>query len=83
MFSDPAAEAVAPLRRRCYGNLYMTLCGSYLRAGNWRKCRQYAIQSLVTWPGGLSYLASFPLRRLDRWLGSVNGALEPSARGGD
>jgi glycosyltransferase involved in cell wall biosynthesis len=83
MFSDPAAEAVTPLRRRCYGNLYMTLCGSYLRARDWRKCLQYAVRGLITWPGGLSYLASFPFRRLDRWFGSAGGTLEPSVGGTD
>jgi glycosyltransferase involved in cell wall biosynthesis len=70
MFADPAAKELHPLRRRCYGNLYMTLSGSYLHAGRQAKCLQYAARGLLVWPGSLAYLASFPLRRVRRLIGA-------------
>lgn len=65
-FSDPAATAIHPFRRQCYGNLYLMLSGSYLQAGRWDKCLAYALHSVLMWPPSLGYLAAFPLRRLRR-----------------
>lgn len=65
-FRDPAAAAVHPLRRRCYGNLYLMLSGSYLQAGRWDKSLAYAARSLLVWPPSLGYLAALPLRRFRR-----------------
>jgi glycosyltransferase involved in cell wall biosynthesis len=66
MFADPAAAEVHPLRRRCYGNLYLTLAGSYLHARRWGKCLHYAARGILAYPPALTYLASFPLRRVQR-----------------
>ena len=62
MFSDPAAEAVHPLRRRCYGNLHFTLAGSYLHAGNLGKCLLHLARSLFFRPTGIGRIVSAPLR---------------------
>jgi len=70
MFSDAAAREVHPLRRRCYANLYVTLAGSWLHAGDWRKAARWAARAVVTWPGCASYLAAFPARWLRRRLGA-------------
>ena len=66
MFSDPAARAVHPLRRRCYGNLYLTLAGSHLHAGHVGKGLRYLARGVLCWPPGLSYALSAPFRRLAR-----------------
>jgi glycosyltransferase involved in cell wall biosynthesis len=66
MFEDPAASQIHPLKRHCYGNLYLTLSGSYLHAGQWRKSVKYALRSIYTWPPSLAYLLSFPYRRVRR-----------------
>ncbi len=66
MFSDPGAEAVHPLERRCYGNLYLTLAGSHLQAGNFKKALHYLVSGLKEWPPGISYLLASPIRRLQR-----------------
>lgn len=62
-FLDPAASAIHPLRRRCYGNLYLMLSGSYLQAGRWDKSVTYAARSVLAWPPSVAYLAAFPWRR--------------------
>ena len=69
MFSDPAAREVHPLRRRCYANLYVTLAGSHLYAGNRRAAARWAARGIITWPPSAGYLAAFPLRWLRRRLG--------------
>jgi glycosyltransferase involved in cell wall biosynthesis len=62
MFSDPAAGAVHPLRRRCYGNLHYTLAGSHLHAGNLGKCLLHLARSLLFRPAGIGRILSAPLR---------------------
>jgi glycosyltransferase involved in cell wall biosynthesis len=66
MFTDPSAQELEPLRRRCYGNLYMTLSGSCFHAGRRLKAVQYALRSLLVWPPGLTYVAGLPMRRVRR-----------------
>ncbi len=66
MFSDPGAVAVHPLERRCYGNLYLTLAGSHLHAGNPGKALRYLASGLKAWPPGISYVLASPMRRLQR-----------------
>ena len=68
MFADPAASEVQALRRRAYGTLYLMLSGSYLYAGRWRKCLDYAVRSVVTWPLSFTYLAAMPWRHFRRRL---------------
>ena len=77
MFADPAAASVHPLRRRCYGNLYMTLSGSYLNSGRWGKSISYALRSVLNWPPGVASLLSFPLRRARRRFKADEEGLEP------
>ena len=69
MFADPAASEVHALRRRCYGNLYTTISGSYLYAGDWHACLAWAIRGITTYPPCLAYYAQLPMRRLLRTLG--------------
>lgn len=61
VFDDPAAE-VAPLRRRCYGNLYMTLAGSSFRAGRYAKAFAHACRSFWFAPARATYLFGLPAR---------------------
>ncbi len=71
MFADPAARAVHPLERRCYGKLYLTLAGSYLRAGNVKKSLGCLASALKAWPPGIAYVAATPLRYLARGAGKL------------
>jgi len=64
MFADPDAAEIHPLRRQCYGHLYLVLSGSYFHAGQWGKSLAYALRSLLIWPPSLLYLLTFPIRRL-------------------
>jgi glycosyltransferase involved in cell wall biosynthesis len=64
VFADPDAAAVHPLRRQCYGNLYLMLAGSYLHDGRWYKCLDYALRGMCTWPPSLARAAVLALRRL-------------------
>ena len=41
MYADAAAPEIRPLRRRCYGNLYLTLTGAFLHAGKGGKWLHY------------------------------------------
>lgn len=59
-------ESTLKLKRRCYGNLYKILAGSYLHAGKYGEFLKKTGQSLFLTPENLSYFASFPLRRLSR-----------------
>lgn len=69
MFSDPAAAEVHPLRRRSYGNLYVTLAGSHLYAGDWREAARWALRGVAVWPPCVGYLAAYPARWLRRRMG--------------
>lgn len=51
-------------RRKCYGNLYRTLAGSYFRAGKYSSFLRTAMRSLSYQPGNLAYFAKFPLRKI-------------------
>jgi glycosyltransferase involved in cell wall biosynthesis len=66
MFSDPSAWAVHSMERRCYGNLYLTLAGSYWHSGKVRKSIQYLTSGLLMWPPGISYVLATPIRYLTR-----------------
>lgn len=54
------------LRRQCYGNLHMTLAGSFFRAGRRADFARHALKSLWLTPGNATQLLGFPLRRLQR-----------------
>lgn len=63
MFSDPVASSVHALKRGCYSNLYLSFCGSYIHAGNWRKGLAYGLRSLALSPTKLPmHVAKLPLR---------------------
>lgn len=67
MFSDPDAQEVHHLRRRCYGNLYLMLSGSCLHARQWKKSIKYAAMSMLAWPPAVSYIVKFPMRHVKRF----------------
>lgn len=69
MFADPAARGVHSLERRCYGKLYLSLAGSYLHAGNFKKSLVFLASSLKAWPPGIAYAAATPLRHWARAVG--------------
>jgi glycosyltransferase involved in cell wall biosynthesis len=59
-------ESTLKLRRKCYGNLYRMLAGSYLHAGQYGEFLKKTSKSLIFTPENLSYFASFPIRRLNK-----------------
>jgi glycosyltransferase involved in cell wall biosynthesis/GT2 family glycosyltransferase/SAM-dependent methyltransferase len=64
MFEDPDAKAIHPLKPRCYGNLYLTLAGSYFHAGDRRRGLRYLVRSVVVWPPSIGRVLGTPFRRL-------------------
>jgi len=70
MFADPRAAAVHPLERRCYGNLHVTLAGSYFHAGSHRKGFYHLLQALLFWPPAMGRVLRAPFRR---WAKSFPG----------
>ncbi|MGI9068132.1 MAG: glycosyltransferase family 2 protein [Pyrinomonadaceae bacterium] len=64
-FSSDSAELLR-LRRQCYGNLHMTLAGSFFRAGRPADFARHALKSLWLTPGNAPQLLNFPLRQLQR-----------------
>lgn len=68
-FADPAARAVHRLERRCYGNLYLMLAGSYLHAGEVERAIRSAARAIKVWPASIAYVLETPLRRFARRLG--------------
>lgn len=59
-------ESTLKLRRKCYGNLYKMLAGSYLHAGQYGEFLKKTGKSLIFTPENLPYFASFPIRRLTK-----------------
>lgn len=72
-FLDPYAAAILPLRRRAYSGLFLNLSGSYLQAGQPTRSVQFALRSVIQWPGSLGYILSFPIRRLSRLFNGYQG----------
>jgi glycosyltransferase involved in cell wall biosynthesis len=66
MFDDPAASEVHQYRRTCYGNLYLTLSGSFLYGGRWARSLKYATLGLLKKPTSICFLATWPFRFLRR-----------------
>jgi glycosyltransferase involved in cell wall biosynthesis/SAM-dependent methyltransferase len=64
MFDDPAAKAIHPLKQRCYGNLYLTLAGSYFHAGDRKRGSTYLLRSIVVWPPSIGRILGTPFRRV-------------------
>ncbi len=60
-FTEPAPE-IERLRRRSYGNLHMTLAGSYFRNGRPFDFARHAFRSLWFTPSKLTYLLGLPIR---------------------
>ncbi len=52
--------------KKCYGNLYRMLAGSYFHAGNYSKFIRYTLKSLITNPAEIGYFLSYPLRQIKR-----------------
>jgi len=71
MFADPAAAEIHHLKRRSYSALYLMLSGSFLHAGNWRRCLAYAARGIAAWPPAVGYILALPFRRIRRRLGGV------------
>ena len=63
---ETADENTLKLRRRCYGNLYKILAGSYLHAGQYKNFLKNTGKSLFLTPENLPYFALFPHRRLKK-----------------
>lgn len=56
----------SPHTRKCYGNLFKNLSGSYFRAGKYSDFLRTAVLSLRYRPANISYFLQFPLRRIKR-----------------
>jgi hypothetical protein len=65
---ETADKQTLKLRRRCYGNLYKMVAGSYLLAGEYKKFLKNTGKSLFIAPENLTYFAAFPVRRLRKKL---------------
>ncbi len=63
---DTDDEKILCLRRKCYGNFYKILAGSYFTAGNYRMFMKYSVKSLWLMPENISYFLAFPFRRLKK-----------------
>jgi len=61
-----ADEKILRLRRKCYGNLYKILAGSYLQAGQYGNFLKSTAKSLFFTPENFSYFAAFPIRQLKK-----------------
>lgn len=69
MFDDPTARELLPLKRKCYSNLYATLCGSYFSQRNWPKVLEFAARSAAERPDTLLIQAlGMPWRHIRRKL---------------
>ena len=64
-FSRPDPE-IQGLRRRCYGNLHMTLAGSFFRLGRYYDFARHALKSLWLTPDNCMRILGFPLRWWNR-----------------
>lgn len=60
------SEDLQKIRKECYGNLYMTLAGSYYQTKNYSKFLEMARKSLQENPAKISQLAGYPIRLLKR-----------------
>ncbi|HEX9930540.1 MAG TPA: glycosyltransferase family A protein [Pyrinomonadaceae bacterium] len=65
---ETADKQTLKLRRRCYGNLYKMVAGSYLLAGEYKNFLKNTGKSLFITPENLTYFAAFPIRRLRKKL---------------
>ena len=65
---ETADKQTLKLRRRCYGNLYKMVAGSYLLAGEYKNFLKNTGKSLFITPENLTYFAAFPVRRLRKKL---------------
>ena len=59
-------KKVLRLHRKCYGNLYKVLAGSYLQAGQYEDFLKSTVKSLFFTPENFFYFAAFPFRRLKK-----------------
>lgn len=64
-FADPDPQIQA-LRQRAYGNLHMSLAGSFFRAGQYRDFSKHALKSLWFAPHNYTRLIGFPRRLWQR-----------------
>jgi glycosyltransferase involved in cell wall biosynthesis len=60
------SEDLQKIRKECYGNLYMTLAGSYYQTKNYSKFVEMAQKSLKENPSKITQLAGYPIRLLKR-----------------
>ncbi|MBS1792996.1 MAG: glycosyltransferase [Acidobacteria bacterium] len=60
------AEDLRAIRRECYGNLYLSLAGSYFQSKKYSKFFESASKCFWYTPGNLGYFLKFPFRRFGR-----------------
>jgi glycosyltransferase involved in cell wall biosynthesis len=65
-FEKAFADEIPANRRECYGNLHLTLAGSYFRAQNYADFIRHSLKSIWLKPTNFTYFAQFPLRRLKK-----------------
>lgn len=52
--------------KKCYGNLHLTLAGSYFQAGQYTDFLRHSIKSIYLKPSNFSHFATFPIRLLQK-----------------
>ena len=54
------------IRKECYGNLYMTLAGSYYKTKNYGKFLEMSGKSIINSPKKFTYLLKYPIRLITK-----------------
>jgi glycosyltransferase involved in cell wall biosynthesis len=61
-----AHPEIQTIRRQCYGNLHITLAGSFFRSGQYYDFARHALKSIWLTPDNLTRVLGFPVRWWNR-----------------
>jgi hypothetical protein len=82
LFRDPGlAPHIRARKRLIYSHFYTMLAGGSYRSGRWVDCAAWATKALLSHPQPLVYMASLPIRRLNRWRSRRNATIRDSLPG--
>ncbi len=65
-YSKAFAAGTTADERKCYGNLYKVLAGSYFHAGQYADFLRTAAKSVFYRPSSFVYFSTFPIRRMTK-----------------
>ena len=60
------SDDLRKIKNECYGNLYMTLAGSYYKTKNYGKFVEMSGKSITNYPKKLMYLLKYPVRLMTK-----------------